>query len=147
MKTIINKLQLVLFVGLATLLVVSCKKNSTKKMEKNITDGTWKVTLFSEDGSNETSYFSSYSFTFSDDGTASATNGASTVTGSWSTSDDNSNDDSPSDLHFNLTFPDVSNFDELSDDWHVISQSDNTIELNDVSGGNGGTDLLTFTKN
>jgi hypothetical protein len=35
---------------------------------------------------------------------------------------------------------------ELSDDWEVITITSNTIELKDVSGGNGTTDLLTFTR-
>ena len=37
--------------------------------------------------------------------------------------------------------------DELNSDWHIIEQNSNTIKLEDVSGGNGGTDYLTFIKN
>ena len=38
-------------------------------------------------------------------------------------------------------------FEDLNDDWDFISQSSTKIELIDVSGGNGGTDYLTFEKN
>lgn len=37
--------------------------------------------------------------------------------------------------------------DELTDDWDIISYSATKIQLIDVSGGNGGTDYLTFEKN
>jgi hypothetical protein len=41
----------------------------------------------------------------------------------------------------------VSNkLDDLSDDWDIISYTDTEIKLIDVSGGNGGTDYLTLTK-
>ena len=59
------------------------------------------------------------------------------------------NDDSPSnDLDFNILFTSPTNFsDELSDDWDILSRTDTKVELVDVSGGNGGTDYLTFEKN
>lgn len=38
-------------------------------------------------------------------------------------------------------------FEELTDDWDIISQTSSKIELIDISGGNGGTDYLTFQKN
>ncbi|MEZ4988540.1 MAG: hypothetical protein R2795_26535 [Saprospiraceae bacterium] len=37
-------------------------------------------------------------------------------------------------------------FEELNEDWEIISQSDTRIELVHVSGGNGGTDYLTFER-
>ena len=36
---------------------------------------------------------------------------------------------------------------DLTDDWDVVSHTATTISLIDVSGGNGGTDTLVFTKN
>lgn len=125
----------------------SCDKVSSKSVEKTVEDGTWRITYFSEDGNVETSNYSSYTFDFAADGTVSATNGTTTIDGTWSIADDNSNDDSSSDVDFNLTFPTTNNFDDLNDDWDIVTQTDNSIELKDVSGGNGGTDLLTFTKN
>jgi hypothetical protein len=59
----------------------------------------------------------------------------------------NSNDDSLDDLDFTISFASPDNFTELSEDWKVLSRTDSKIELKHVSGGNGGTDLLTFEKN
>ena len=49
-------------------------------------------------------------------------------------------------IDFNIFFAAPEDFNELSEDWNIISFSENTIELIHESGGNGGTDLLTFEK-
>ena len=124
--------------------VASCKKAekiSPSNSAAVIQDGTWKVTLYSDDGANETNYFSGYTFDFMDGGTVKATSGSSTVNGVWSTRDDSGK------TKLDLNFDDVNNFDELDDDWEILIQNSSKIELKDVSGGNGGTDLLTFEKN
>ena len=51
------------------------------------------------------------------------------------------------DIDFNIFFGSPADFAELSEDWDIISHSATKIELKHVSGGNGGTDLLTFEKN
>lgn len=132
-------------------LLIGCNKDkkAMKQIDKNIVEGTWRITSFIDSGDDETYEYSNYTFTFSDNGNVSATNDSSTISGSWNTSNSNSNDDSNSNLHFNLNFS-VDNshpFDDLIDDWDVTSQSDSKLELKDVSGGNGGTDILIFTKN
>jgi hypothetical protein len=66
--------------------------------------------------------------------------------GSWSISDSNSNDDSLDDLDFNMNFSVGNKLDDLSDDWDIISYTDTEIKLIDISGGGGGTDYLTLTK-
>jgi len=52
-----------------------------------------------------------------------------------------------SDLDFNIFFASPPDFEDLSDDWDFISHTSTKIELIDMSGGNGGTDYLTFEKN
>ena len=108
--------------------------------------GTWRITSYVDSGQNETNDFTGYNFTFSANGTLTATNGTTTYTGSWSVTDSNSSDDSPEDVDFNINFTSPPNFEELSDDWDIISHSSTKIELIDISGGNGGTDYLTFEK-
>ena len=81
-----------------------------------------------------------------------ASNGSNTVTGTWSVTDDsNSSDDSSSDddIDFNIFFPvpETSDFEDLNDDWDVVSTTPTRIRLMDVSGGDGSTDMLTFEKN
>lgn len=110
--------------------------------------GTWRVTSYDDSGTDETNHFTGYNFTFGNGGVLTATNGSNTVTGTWSVINDDSNDDSPSnDLDFNIGFTAPANFADLTDDWDIVSYSDTTISLIDVSGGNGGTDTLVFTKN
>src|SRR5574343_446109 len=112
------------------------------------TQGTWRVTSYVDSGTDETNHFTGYNFTFSNGGVLTATNGSNTVTGTWSVLNDDSNDDSPSnDLDFNIGFTAPANFADLTDDWDIVSYSETTISLIDVSGGNGGTDTLVFTKN
>src|SRR5690606_28275209 len=123
------------------------------EIENTAEDGTWRITNFVDSGQNETNDFSGYNFTFASDGTLTATNGSNTLTGTWSVTDDsNSNDDDGSsndDVDFNISFPvpDSNDFEDLNDDWDIVSYTSTTIELIDISGGNGDTDLLTFEKN
>ena len=115
-------------------------------VEDNLETGSWQVTFFEDSGKDETNHFSGYNFTFADNGTLTADNGTNVVQGTWSISDSNSNDDSPDDLDFNIFFSASNDFEELNEDWDIISHTDMKIELVHVSGGNGGTDYLTFER-
>lgn len=117
-----------------------------------VSNGTWTITNFVDSGSDETANFTGYGFSFNSDGNLVADNGSNTVNGTWSVtddsgSDDSSIDDSSDDIDFNIFFASPSNFNELSEDWDIVSRTDSRIELIHVSGGNGGTDNLTFEKN
>ena len=61
-----------------------------------------------------------------------------------SSSDDDGNSIEDDDFNIFFSVPNSHNFDDLIDDWDFISVSNTKIELIDVSGGNGGTDYLTF---
>jgi hypothetical protein len=112
------------------------------------TQGTWRVTSYIDSGTDETNHFTGFAFTFSGSNVLTASNGTNTYTGTWSVTSDDSNDDNPSsDLDFNIAFASPADFLELTDDWDVTTHSSTTISLTDVSGGNGGTDILIFTKN
>jgi len=146
MKTL--KLALILPVIFA---VVSCSDdndpgNSASAVENTVKAGTWRITRFEDSGNNETSMFSGYNFAFDASGTLTASNGGNIFIGTWSVTG-SSSDDSSDDLHFNINFNLNNSFEELSDDWHFVSYSSSRIELIDVSGGNGGTDYLTFERN
>lgn len=157
MKAICNKGFLVL---LCFSLILACSNddgisNNTQniiEIENTVQTGTWSITNFIDSGQNETSNFNGYNFTFQSNGTLVANNNSTTLNGTWSVTDDsNSNDDSSSDddIDFNIFFP-VSNdhdFEDLNDDWDIVSRTSTVIELIDVSGGNGGTDILKFERN
>lgn len=138
---------LALSIGLITL--ASCKKddNTQKTVQENLENGTWRITKFIDSGTDETNDFAGYNFTFQNSGTLKAANGTNNYSGTWSITDNNSKDDSQDDLDFNIHFNLTNNFEDLNDDWDFVSQSASKIELIDVSGGNGGTDYLTFEKN
>jgi hypothetical protein len=134
--------------------VVSCNKdddnpsnNTQTTIQTNLQSGTWRITKFVDSGTDETNHFTGYSFTFNSSGVLNASNGTNNYDGTWSITNSNSNDDSQDDLHFNINFNLTNDFEDLNDDWDFISQSATKIELIDVSGGNGGTDYLTFEKN
>lgn len=125
--------------------LTACKKNKKqqKDIEKSIQEGNWKVTKFIDSGEDETYHFNSYTFTFESSGTVTATNGSSSNNGTWNMQTDDSNDD----LDFNLFFSNTANhFDELNDDWDILSNSKTKIELIDRD-DDGNHDYLTFEKN
>lgn len=121
-------------------------------IENTAESGSWIISSYVDSGQDKTNDFSGYTFMFGNDGTLLATNSTNTISGTWSVTDSsNSNDDSNSieDIDFNIAFsvPTTSVFYDLIDDWEIVTYNDNTISLIDVSGGNGGTDTLVFTKN
>ena len=113
--------------------------------------GTWHISSYIDSGQNETNDYTGYNFSFNDNGVLLASNGSNEIIGTWSITDENnsSNDDSNDndDIDFNIFFSSPPNFEELSDDWDIVTTSNSKIELIDISGGNGGTDTLTFEKN
>ncbi|MEN9969094.1 MAG: hypothetical protein RIR94_1288 [Bacteroidota bacterium] len=145
MKTIL------LSIGLIAL-ASSCSKwqNNQNQITKISTDGTWVVSSYIDSGDDETNDFSTFRLNFLEDGVLNGTDllssNSNPFTGSWSITDSNSNDDSLDDLDFNINFNVGNKLDDLSDDWDIISYTDTEIKLIDVSGGNGGTDYLTLSK-
>ncbi len=110
--------------------------------QNSIVSGSWRVTLFSEDGVVQTSNYNGYNFTFNANATVEATNGTTVRTGTWTTGTD---DSTPKLI---LTFTATTGpFEEISEDWRIVSVTSSRIELRHVSGGDGSIDLLTFQKN
>lgn len=144
-----KKLKLMAILSLLLFVNVSCSDDdddsnqvsSPSEITSTLTDGQWIVTFFEEDGVEQTSNYSGYSFTFGEDGSLSATNGSSTESGDWSTYTDSGY--TKLDMMFTaLDGP----FEEISEDWRVISRTDIKIELKHVSGGDGSIDYLTLEK-
>ena len=128
-------------------LLLSCKKDdssssiSTSNVTSTISTGNWRVTYYWDTDHDETINFTGYSFVFNSNGTTTATKAANIITGTWSTRNDDSK------IKLILSFSSPADFIEISDDWHTIERTDTKIKLQDISGGNGGTDYLTFEKN
>ncbi len=144
----ISLLPEILFILLILVSFSSCKKddnssssNTATVLNSTITQGGWRVTSYIDSGNNETSHYTGYAFTFQSGGVVTATKSGSTVNGTWSSGNDDST------LKLVLNFGTTDPFQELNDDWHVVQQTSTMIKLEDVSGGNGGIDYLTFEKN
>jgi hypothetical protein len=155
------KAKLIFLNLLAVLLVaVSCDSNddpadtladvNPAELRSAAQNGQWRITYYFDSDKEETSDYAGYVFTFGADGTVTATNGTTEVTGTWSVTDSSSSDDDSfddsSDVDFNLFFASPPNFEELTDDWDILEYSASRIRLIDVSGGDGSTDYLTFDK-
>ena len=115
-------------------------------IQQNVQSGSWKITSFIDSGDDETNHFNGYTFVFGANGSITATASGTSGAGTWNVTDSNSSDDSIDDLDFNILFNLGNDLDELSEDWNIVSQSSSRIELIHVSGGNGGTDTLTFER-
>ena len=153
----INRFFISGFITLSFILIAySCSSEDTVINDnsteiKQITDmansGTWRITNYIDSGQNETNDYTGYNFTFVNGGTLTASNGVNTINGTWSVTDQNSSDDDSNDIDFIIFFSAPPNFEDLSDDWDIVSTTATKIDLIDISGGNGGTDTLTFEKN
>jgi hypothetical protein len=138
----------ILLLALLMTFGIACSKDDDNSssitpdnVSNTVTSGTWRITYYWDTDHEETSNYSGYSFTFATGGVLTAVKTGSTVTGTWSTG----TDDSKTELV--IAFASPASFVEISDDWEVIENTSTKIRLQDVSGGNGGTDLLTFEKN
>jgi len=118
-----------------------------EQITKDVNSGSWIITLYSDSGVDETQHFSSYEFTFGSDGVVSASDGTNEYQGTWDISSEMGDDDSIDDVHFNLYFNLMNDFEDLNDDWEILANTASKIELVDISGGDGDTDYLTFEKN
>ncbi|MCG2418277.1 hypothetical protein K8089_04525 [Aequorivita sp. F47161] len=102
--------------------------------------GDWMISKLIEGESDHTSAFESIEFTFNQDGTVIAQTDLFTENGTWAY------DNSSSSEELVLQFSEMTPFDEINDDWEIVSVSNVKIELSDISGGDGDIELLTFTK-
>ena len=139
--------KIVFYLLVFSVLFFSCKKDdsnpsiSTSNVTSTVSTGNWRITYYWDTDHDETNNFIGYSFVFNTNGTVTATKAANTITGTWTTRNDDSK------IKLVLSFSSPADFIEISDDWHTIERTDSKIKLQDVSGGNGGTDYLTFEKN
>jgi len=144
-------------------LFVSCSADQAQPQQNTdlasiITQGTWKVTHYTDHGGNETMHFVDYTFTFHSNNTVVASTGTTQVTGNWNITDNNSSslytdtsgtDDTPNDLvDFNISFP-IANldFNDIEDDWDVVAKSATEIVLIDGNQDDPTkVDYITFEK-
>jgi predicted small secreted protein len=117
------------------------QKGDISNTSQYVSSGNWKVSLFTDSGNNETSNYTGYTFTFSDNGTISAVSTGNSRTGTWSVSSSSNKfiidlgaKNDPSNL-----------LGELSNDWKILSSSATEIRLGDDN--TTSNEFLTFSKN
>lgn len=118
----------------------SCSKDKQEEIATTvatnyINNGKWKITKFEEDGKNQTDYFAGYVFEFNTNGIVTATKDGKVVRGTWSKGGNK----------FVINF-DTAPFNELNEDWVVVSGTATSMQLKHVSGGDGSIDYLNFEK-
>ncbi|MBU3680745.1 MAG: hypothetical protein FGM16_02260 [Flavobacterium sp.] len=127
-----------------------------------VTQGTWKLTHYSDNGDVETRNFIDYIFTFRADNKLIASNGSSEVIGNWNITEDNGSgdlytdisspnntDDTPNNpVDFNIKFDAPLIFKGVGDDWDIEEiLSNNEIVLKDGNADDATrTDYVTFEK-
>jgi hypothetical protein len=131
-------------IGVLLFIFSSCARNndsSNQDINQVVVTDSWRVTLFTDSGNNETADFSGYSFEFLQNGTINATKGGVMQTGSWSVSS------SSNKFNIDLGPKDNTNkpLGELTDDWKILSVSSTVIKLTDDNSSSN--EFLTFTKN
>lgn len=104
-----------------------------------LTTGNWRITYSFDDG-DQTLNYAGYNFTYNANGTVTAVKNTTSINGTWSTYVDSGEN------KFLLSFDGLI-LDEIEEDWRILEFTSTTIVLKNVSGGNGGIDYLTFTKN
>ena len=143
MKRITSITAVILFLTTA---FISCKKDNDTNSSSSgsiptstvITQGTWNITYYSNNGSVETSNYTGYTFTFTSGGSAAAISGSVVTNGTWNSY----NDDSQNKL--SLNFGSTDPLLKLKNDWHIIEKT--TIKIRLQATTSSGTDNLTFER-
>ena len=134
--------KLLVILGLSSIVFAGCtKEDGPSSAAEAFTNGTWRVTHFSERTNNETADFAGYTFTFQSNGKVLAAKNGVIKEGNWSEST------SSQKLIIDLGAKTDANkpLGELSDDWVIVSKSEKKINLSDDNSSSN--ELLEFTKN
>ncbi|MEZ4987082.1 MAG: hypothetical protein R2795_18920 [Saprospiraceae bacterium] len=123
-----------LFLSFCSIAILACDQDDDVSPNSNdpqavssvlASDNEWIITLFTDDGENETYYFESYRFNFDLDGSVVATGNNDIVTGTYSVFRDDGR------VELKMSFPNIQYFDELNDDWYFISMDQNVVRFDD----------------
>ncbi|WP_290796121.1 hypothetical protein [Flavihumibacter sp. UBA7668] len=129
--------RIILFAFICSLSLVACDRSDdddddpTNTPANSVTNsyliaGSWKVSLLTDDGRDETSDYDGYTFEFAADGKLTASKSGITTNGTWRTQ----RDDGSNELLIQLVTTDK-DLDELNDDWDIVLSTNSKIELQD----------------
>lgn len=101
----------------------------------------WSVSSYIDDGTDDTTAFENYVLSFGEEGVLTAVIDETTTEGTWSVSVSSS-----AELELIIDLGEAEPLDELTDSWDVTGLTENTVELEDVSGGDGSVDTLVIQR-
>lgn len=101
----------------------------------------WSVSSYIDDGIDDTVAFENYVLSFGEEGVLTAVIDETTTEGTWSVSVSSS-----AELELIIDLGEAEPLDELTDSWDVTGLTENTVELEDVSGGDGSVDTLVIQR-
>jgi hypothetical protein len=144
MKKLLN-----IFLASTVIAFASCSKDDddnspsgpSAEVATSLKSGTWKVSSYSDNGTDKTIDYNSFVFTFAANGTVSASNGILTANGTWKTQRDGGKHE------LDIEFTNPALFEPIDEDWEIVSQSATQVSLKDVNDAGTETDLLVLTKN
>ena len=126
----------ILLVGL--LFLNSCSNDNTLG-NIDLSGSKWVVSKCVKDGQDISSEFADYVFDFIDGGVVTATKGGLVIKGSWSKIQDSGK------TKFIINFANPDSFREISEDWIVVKENAEVLELSDSDSGSlTGKDVLNF---
>lgn len=132
--------KLIFMLALGSILFTSCKKDSPRKVENMLEEGTWKITYYDEKGTIKSDTYIGDVFTFKTDQIVNATHSSTSFEGTWDCVKDNGT------TLFSLHMKNPSEFLDISKDWKVIEKTDLSLKLSFLE-NDGKMDYLTFEKN
>lgn len=134
------RIQSYVFIAASSFLLACSSNDNNDNAPGGVTSGNWRVSTFSERGSDETGDFSGWTFQFAANGQLSASKSGAGKTGTWSMNNN---------TRFNIDLGPKTDANEplgeLTDDWKIISVSNTQIKLTDDN--TSSAEFLTFTKN
>jgi hypothetical protein len=135
-----KKLIIALWFGGLFMACQSSNDNSPNS-STSLSGARWTVSLYQDHDKGQLGYFNGYTFDFTSDGKVIATNSSQKVSGTWQEVSDSGKQ------KVYLNFGSASPFDELNEDWVIISKTSIKIELeNQRQSGTGTPDKLHFSK-
>lgn len=132
--------KVIIVLSVALLVLSACKKDSPRKVEKMLEEGTWKITYYDEKGTVKTSIYTGDVFTFGEDDAVNATHSSTEFSGTWDC------DKQSGESVFMLDMKNPSEFKDISKTWDIIEKGETSLKLS-FTDTDAEVVYLTFEKN
>jgi hypothetical protein len=130
-----------LIIAFSTLMIILWayqKQKPSARLSALVKQGKWKVNQYRDNGVDETNNYTGYEFQFKPNGVLVAKKDENLLNGTWKSVSEKRK------AKLYVGFKSSSQLDELSEDWVLLSRSQNSIELADMTTGDGGIDYLSL---